>query len=44
MFTKQEAFTQISALVERFAEQIDSYKKSEYNATILQLQKEKITN
>ncbi len=34
MFTKQEAFTQIAALVERFTEQIASYKNSDYNETL----------
>jgi predicted type IV restriction endonuclease len=33
MFTKEEAFTKISELVERFALQIDSYKNSDYNET-----------
>lgn len=31
MFTKEEAFTKIAELVERFTLQIDSYKKAEYN-------------
>jgi hypothetical protein len=34
MFTKEEAFNYISSLVERFGEQIASYKKSEYNETL----------
>ena len=34
MFTKEEAYTQIAALVERFTEQLPSYKKSEYNETL----------
>ena len=34
MFTREEAYTQIAALVERFTEQLHSYKKSEYNETL----------
>ncbi|MGN6196842.1 MAG: Eco57I restriction-modification methylase domain-containing protein [Ginsengibacter sp.] len=34
MPTKEEAHSQISALVERFAEQLPSYKKSDYNETL----------
>lgn len=34
MYSKDEAFSQISALVERFTEQLTSYKKSEYNETL----------
>ena len=34
MYTKEEARQKISELVERFSEQIDSYKKSEYNETL----------
>ncbi len=34
MFTKEEAYNNISSLVERFHEQIASYKKSEYNETL----------
>ena len=34
MFTKEEAHSQISALVERFTEQLPSYKKSDYNETL----------
>ncbi len=34
MFTKEEAYNNISLLVERFHEQIASYKKSEYNETL----------
>jgi len=34
MFTKEEAYSQIAALVERFTEQLPSYKKSEYNETL----------
>ena len=33
MFTKEEAYNQISSLVERFTEQLPSYKKSDYNET-----------
>ena len=33
MFTKEEAFSKITELVERFSLQIDSYKKSDYNET-----------
>jgi hypothetical protein len=35
MPTKEEAHSQISALAERFAEQLPSYKKSDYNETLL---------
>jgi type I restriction-modification system DNA methylase subunit len=34
MVDKQEAFTQIESLVQRFEEQYDSYKKSGYNETL----------
>jgi len=34
MPTKEEAHSQIAALVERFAEQLPSYKKSDYNETL----------
>jgi hypothetical protein len=34
MYSKEEAHTQISALVERFTEQLPSYKKSDYNETL----------
>ena len=34
MYSKDEVFSQISALVERFTEQLSSYKKSEYNETL----------
>ncbi|HSV09385.1 MAG TPA: hypothetical protein VLI68_01355, partial [Hanamia sp.] len=34
MSTKEEAYSQISALVERFSEQLPSYKKSDYNETL----------
>ena len=34
MYSKEEAFTKISELVERFAEQIESYKRTEYNETL----------
>ncbi|MEO6135703.1 MAG: N-6 DNA methylase [Ginsengibacter sp.] len=34
MFTKEEALSQIAALVESFHEQLASYKKSEYNETL----------
>jgi len=33
MFTKEEAYNQISSLVQRFNEQLPSYKKSDYNET-----------
>ncbi len=33
MITKEEAFAKILELVERFMEQIDSYKRSDYNET-----------
>ncbi len=33
MFTKDDAYSKIAELVERFALQIDSYKKSDYNET-----------
>jgi len=34
MISKEQAYQQIQKLVERFAEQIDSYKSSEYNETL----------
>lgn len=34
MKSKQEAYNEISELVERFTEQFDSYKKSDYNETL----------
>ena len=34
MYTKEEAFAKVSELVERFSDQISSYKKSEYNETL----------
>jgi hypothetical protein len=34
MFSKEEAYSQIAALVERFSEQLPSYKKSDYNETL----------
>jgi adenine-specific DNA-methyltransferase len=34
MPTKEEAYSQIAALVERFTEQLPSYKKSDYNETL----------
>ena len=34
MPTKEEAHSQIAALVERFSEQLPSYKKSDYNETL----------
>ena len=34
MISKEQAYQQIQQLVERFAEQIDSYKSSEYNETL----------
>lgn len=34
MFTKEEAYQQIALLTERFAEQIQSYKKADYNETL----------
>ncbi|MES2765026.1 MAG: hypothetical protein V4642_04115 [Bacteroidota bacterium] len=33
MITKEESYNQISLLINRFAEQIDDYKKSGYNET-----------
>jgi hypothetical protein len=38
MFTKEEAYSQIAALVERFTEQLPSYKKSDYNETQTRLE------
>jgi len=32
--TKEEAYTKVAELVKRFAEQYDSYRKSEYNETL----------
>jgi hypothetical protein len=37
MYSKEEAYSQISALVERFSEQLPSYKKSDYNETDMKL-------
>jgi type I restriction-modification system DNA methylase subunit len=34
MISKQEAYTKISELVTRFEEQLDSYKRSDYNETL----------
>ena len=34
MATKENAYKQIEELVQRFGEQIDSYKNSEYNETL----------
>jgi hypothetical protein len=34
MYSKEEAHSQIAALVERFTEQLSSYKKSDYNETL----------
>jgi type I restriction-modification system DNA methylase subunit len=34
MITKEQAYQQIKQLVERFAEQIDSYKSADYNETL----------
>ncbi|MEJ7822496.1 MAG: N-6 DNA methylase [Chitinophagaceae bacterium] len=34
MYTKEEAFAKVSELVEKFSDQISSYKKSEYNETL----------
>ena len=34
MYSKEEAHLQIAALVERFTEQLPSYKKSDYNETL----------
>jgi hypothetical protein len=34
MPTKEKAHSQIAALVERFSEQLPSYKKSDYNETL----------
>ncbi len=31
MFNKEEAYSKIAELVERFSYQIESYKKSDYN-------------
>ncbi len=33
MYSKEEAFAKVSELVERFALQVDSYKKNDYNET-----------
>lgn len=33
MISKEEAYKNISELVDRFSEQFDSYKRSEYNET-----------
>jgi hypothetical protein len=38
MYSKEEAYSQISALVERFSEQLPSYKKSDYNETQTRLE------
>ncbi|HAL83635.1 MAG TPA: methyltransferase [Mucilaginibacter sp.] len=34
MTQKEEAYNEIAALIERFSEQFDSYKKAEYNETL----------
>ncbi len=34
MYTKEEAYEKVSQLVERFSDQVSSYKKSEYNETL----------
>ena len=34
MYSKEEAYVKISQLVEKFSEQIDNYKRSEYNETL----------
>ena len=34
MFTKEEAYSQIATLVERFTDQLASYKKADYNETL----------
>lgn len=34
MFTKEEAIAKVSELVERFDEQLSSYKKADYNETL----------
>jgi hypothetical protein len=38
MPTKEEAYLQIATLVERFSEQLTSYKKSDYNETQTRLE------
>jgi hypothetical protein len=38
MYSKEEAHSQIAALVERFTEQLPSYKKSDYNETQTRLE------
>jgi hypothetical protein len=38
MYSKEEAHLQIAALVERFTEQLPSYKKSDYNETQTRLE------
>jgi hypothetical protein len=38
MFTKEEAYSQIAALLKRCAEQLPSYKKSDYNETQTRLE------
>jgi hypothetical protein len=38
MPTKEDAYSQIAALVERFSEQLTSYKKSDYNETQTRLE------
>jgi len=35
MFTKEEAFSNLTGLVDRFQEQLPSYKKSDYNETLV---------
>ncbi len=34
MITKEEAYSKVSELVERFKEQLPSYKKTDYNETL----------
>jgi hypothetical protein len=38
MPTKEDPYSQIAALVERFSEQLTSYKKSDYNETQTRLE------
>ena len=35
MITKEEAYHRIEELVTRFGEQIDDYKRADYNETVL---------
>lgn len=34
MYSKEEAYTKITELVERFSYQIDAYKKGDYNEAL----------